>query len=362
MTLGSYTGISVEERSCKITDADVAEEVESLREQHATLSKKEEGKPVEKGDIAKIKVKRIDNVAADAAGSVDWRDVTVLAGQHTEDYEFDIHVIGLNIGEEKTVTVKYPDDYQYKSVAGQKQTYILKVEEIQKRDLPALDDEFAKDLGTYVSVDDMKAKIREGLEKMVEQKARGEAKADVLKKIVENSTFDIPASMIEEETKVIFGRLGQKIGFQAESFEQIAPFFGMKGDDLKAKLGEEAVQSIKTSLAVGEITKKETLKVTEEQYTKAVAEMAVNMKRSEEELRAMIEKSNARSRVESEILYDSAIEFLYEKSKIKKLSPVKLKEFVKKLTGYQEKNRKRGRFWLLKTPPFCINTYTAFLR
>ena len=103
----------------------------------------------------------------------------------------------------------------------------------------------------------------------------------------------------------------------------------MKGDELAEKLSGEAAQSIKTSLVVGEVTKKEELKVSDEQYAKALVEMAANMKRSEEELRSMIDKSNSRARVESEILYDNAIEFLYEKAKVKKLSPVALKEFVK---------------------------------
>jgi trigger factor len=329
LTLGNYTGIDVEERVCEITDLDVNEEIESLREQHAVMSKKDDGKAAEKGDVVKIKIRRIDNVAPEAVDSLDWRDVTVLAGQRSESYEFDSYVIGMNVGDEKTVTMTYPEDYQYKSVAGQTQTYTIKAEEIQNRELPALDDEFVKDLGTYESVADMKIKIRENLEKMVSQKGRGEAKSEILKKIVEGSTFDIPGSMIEEETQAIFNRLCQRLGYQAESIDQIAPFFGLKGDDLKVKLAEEAGQSVRTSLAVNEITKKEAFKVTEEQYAKAVKEMSVSMNRSEEELRTMIEKSDARSRIESEIVYDSAIDFLYEKSNIRKLAPVSLKEFAK---------------------------------
>ena len=329
MNLGNYTGISVEERTCTISDLDVSEEIETLREQHAVISKKEDGKPVAKGDVVKLKIKRVDNVAPEAVDSLEWRDITVLAGQHAEDYEFDAHVEGMGSGEEKTVSMTYPADYQYKSLAGTSQKHLVRVEEIQKRELPAVDDDFAKDLGQYESVADMKAKIRADLEKLVSQKGRGEAKSEILKKIVENSTFEIPQSMIEEERESIFKRLCQRIGFQAQSIEQIAPFFGMKGDELAEKLSGEAAQSIKTSLVVGEVTKKEELKVSDEQYAKAMVEMAANMKRSEEELRSMIDKSNSRARIESEILYDNAIEFLYEKAKVKKLSPVALKEFVK---------------------------------
>ncbi|MGL4368588.1 MAG: trigger factor, partial [Spirochaetota bacterium] len=170
MELGNYKGLSVEERSCNVSDLDVMEEIESLREQHATVAKKEDGQPVAKGDIVKLKIKRTDVADADTA---EYRDVTVLAGQRADAFEFDSHVIGMNVDEEKEVTFTYPEDYQYKSVAGQTQSYKAKVSEIQKRDLPVLDDDFAKDLHEYDSVDDMKKKIRDGLEKLVSQKGRG---------------------------------------------------------------------------------------------------------------------------------------------------------------------------------------------
>ncbi|HEY1406223.1 MAG TPA: trigger factor, partial [Spirochaetota bacterium] len=145
--LGNYKGIAVSERQCSVSDLDVMEEIEGIRENHAVISKKEDGLPVEKGDLAKIKVKRIDNISPELIDATESREITVLAGQRDDKFEFDNHVIGLNVGDTKDVTLSYPADYQYKSVAGQTHLYRIAVTEIQRRALPALDDEFAKDLG-----------------------------------------------------------------------------------------------------------------------------------------------------------------------------------------------------------------------
>jgi trigger factor len=304
------------------------EEIENIREQHATVSKKEEGQSITKGDIAKIKVKRIDNVKPELVDAAEYRDVTVLAGQREDEFEFDSHVTGMNLDQEKDVTFTYPKDYQYKSLAGQTQTYKVKIAEIQKRTLPELDDEFAKDCGDYESLDDMKKKTREKIEKFVSDKGRGEAKGEILKKIVDNSTYEIPDTMIEEERNAVFDRLCQRIGFKAESVEQIAPFFGMKPDDLSAKLREEAIQSIKTILAVTEITKKEELKASEEQFNESITNIASSMKKDIEEIRKMTEQDGVRARIESEILYNNTVDFVYEQAKVKKLKPESFKDFM----------------------------------
>jgi trigger factor len=327
--LGTYKSIATDERQCSVTELDVLEHIDSMREQHAVLSKKDEALPVEKGDMVKIKVKRVDNIAPEAAEAADYRDVSVLAGSRDDQFEFDNHVIGLKINEEKDVTFVYPKDYQYKSVAGQTQVFRVKIAEVQKRELPVLDDEFAKDLGEYSTLDELKKKVKEDMEKFVSEKARGEAKGEILKKIVENSTYEIPESMIEQEKKEVFNRLCQRIGYQAESPDQLAPFFGMKPEDLKNRLAEDAAQTIKTTLAVNEIARKENITPTEEKYAAAIADIAVRMKKDAAEVADIIEKNEGRKRLESEIIYNDTVDFVYAQAKVKKLSGISFKEFSK---------------------------------
>lgn len=324
--LGSYKSIAAEERQVNITELDVLEYIDSLREQKAVLSKKDETLPAEKGDVVKLKVTRIDNVAPEAIEKAAARDVSVIAGSRDDKYEFDLHVIGMKAGEEKDITFDYPKDYQYKSVAGTTQVFRIKAAEIQKRDLPALDDEFAKDL-EYADLNEMKTKIRADIENYVSQQCRGEAKAHILTKIVENSKYEIPESMIEQEKQEVFNRLCQKIGFRAESPEQIAPFFGMKAEDMHKRMLEDAEQTIKTTLAVNEIARKENLTATEEKYAEAVADIAKRMNKDTAEVLELIEKNDGRRRLESEIIYNDSVDFVYAQGKIKKLSAIPYKEF-----------------------------------
>jgi trigger factor len=330
--LGNYKGISTEEKQVNINELDVLEYIDSLREQKAVLSKKDESLPAEKGDVVKLKVKRIDNVAPDAIEKTNERDVTVIAGSRDDRFEFDTYVIGMKNGEEKDVTFDYPKDYQYKSVAGTTQVFRIKADEIQKRDIPALDDEFAKDL-EYADLAEMKTKVHADIDSYVSQRTRGEAKAQILTKIVENSKFDIPESMIEQEKKEVFERLCQRIGFRAESPEQLAPFFGMKAEEINKRMAEDAEQTIKTTLAVNEISRKENLAATEEKFNEAISDIAKRMNKDASEVRDLVEKNDGRRRLESEIVYNTTVDFVYEQAKVKKLSPVSYKEF----SGKEEK-------------------------
>ncbi|HNX60828.1 MAG TPA: trigger factor, partial [Spirochaetota bacterium] len=110
--LGNYKGISVNERQCTVKDDDVMDEINGIRENHAVISKKDDGRPAEKGNLVKIKVKRIDNVAPDLVDATEARDVTVLAGAKDDKFEFDPHVIGMNVDDVKDVVLTYPKDYQ----------------------------------------------------------------------------------------------------------------------------------------------------------------------------------------------------------------------------------------------------------
>jgi trigger factor len=329
IALGDYKGISVSEKQCKVDDSDVNEEIEGMRQHHAVVSPKEEGLPTEKGDLVKLKVKRIDNVDPALVDATESREITVLAGSRNESHEFDMYVPGMEKEENKDVTFTYPADYQYPSVAGQTQTYRIEITDIQKRELPALDDEFAKKMGEYDSFDDLKQKTRERIEAFVSEKGRGEAKGEILKTIVENSKFDIPQSMIDEEKKMVLSRLSQRIGYRVDSVNELAPFFGMKPDELNSKLADEAVMSIKTSLAVAEISKKEEMTVTEEKFNEAVDEMAKKNGKTTDDIMKMIHENDARGRIESEIRYNNTVDFIYEQAKVKKEKPVSVKEFLK---------------------------------
>jgi trigger factor len=325
--LSSYTGIAVEENQCKVKTEDIDFEIDAMREQKAEITKKEaDDAKVEKEDKVVIKVTRTDNAKNDEP--VDGYNHSVVAGKSKEDYDFDKYVVGMSANEEKEVKVKYPKTYHVKDLSGEKAVYNIKVVEINNRKLPELNDEFAKEIGDYSSLEDLKTKTKDNLDKYVEEKGRGDAKAKILQNIIDNSTFDIPKSLIEQEKHSMFQRMQQRMGFPIDDMEKFASVMGMNKEDFSAKLEDDASQSIKSTLVLSEVVKKEEIKVTDEMYNEALTRISKRANQTEAEISKQIEESGARKNIESEIMFDKAMDLLYDKASVKKLSPVSVKEFM----------------------------------
>jgi trigger factor len=327
--LGPYKGLSVEERDCKIAEEDIKGEIEALRERNAAVSKKEDDGRVEKGDLVKFKIKRIDNVDTDGVDKVDFRDYSIIVGKSKEDHTIDKDILGMKAGEEKEVKVKYPKDYSVKDLAGQTVKYLVRIEEISSMDLPALDDDFAKDLGEHATLEDLKKGIRSNMEEFVRSKVRGEAKNRLLKQVVEGSKFDIPESMVIREMDSVFRRVQERTGYHAQDINQFTSTLGLDPEDFSRQIKEEAAANIKSTLALSEIAKKEELKVPEERYREILSGIAKKNNKSVEDLEKLIGDSGSRESIESELILEAAIDFVYSNATVKKTKPVSLDKFIK---------------------------------
>ncbi|RPI96389.1 MAG: trigger factor [Spirochaetales bacterium] len=328
--VGDYRGVKASERACKITDDDVKREIETLRERNANVSKKEgDDARVAKGDMVKIKIKRIDNVEPEKIEGVEFKEYNLIVGKSKTDYGFDDDVLGMKSGEEKEAKIKYPKDYEVKDLAGQSARYVVRVEEINRMDLPALDDDFAKDLGEYGSLEEMKNGIRANLEKFVTEKAKSETKGKLLKEVVEKSTFDLPLSMIEKEMEALFRRVQERTGYFAPDINEFSATLGLNAEEFSGRLRAEAESNIKSTLVLSKVAEKEELKVPEEKYREVVESIAKRNNRNVEELEKIIDENNSRESIESDLVMESALELIYENAKIEKGKPQKLDEFIK---------------------------------
>lgn len=325
--LGKYKEISAEEKVCEIKNSDVEDEINSMRERQSKVNPKEGG-AVANSDFIKLKVKRIDDVEKDEIDNVEFREYSMVVGKSKDQYAFDKYVVDMKLDEEKEVTIKYPKDYFVSEYANQKVKFIIKISEINTMELPALDDEFAK-LMNFETVEEFKTKTKENLENFVTERSKGGAKATILKTIVDSSKFEIPESLILNEMASLFQKTQQRFGYQFESIEQFASMMGMKVDEYRTKLHEEAEQSVKTTLILSEIAKKEELKVSEERYKEVIERIAKSNNKTIEEIEELVRKNNSRQNIEYELLLDSAMDTIYENAKIKKLKPVSFEEFVR---------------------------------
>jgi trigger factor len=327
--LAHYKNLSVVQRSCIIKDKDIDREVQSLREKNADISKKGEGESVENGDLVKIEVKRIDNMNESEIEKADFKEFSIIVGKSKEDYTFDNYIVGMKEGEEKEVEIKYPKKYEVKDLAGQRAVYIVKIAEINNMILPELDDEFAKDLGEYTTVEELRKGIGENLKRFVDERSKSEAKAELLKEVVKDSIFDIPETMIKNEMEASFQRFQQRIGFFARDINDFTSKIGINADDFVKNLRTEATESIKSTLVLSELARKEQLKVDEERYREVVENLAKQNNKTVEEIEKLIEENNSRENIESELVLEQALELLYTSANLKRSKAVSLEEFVK---------------------------------
>lgn len=328
--LGKYKGIEGNEPACKITDSDIDKEIQTLRERHASISKKEEDKPAEKGDFVRVGIKRIDNIDESEIEKAQFNEVPLILGKSDKDYDLDMHVVGMKLNEEKEIAIKYPKDYHIKDLAGQKVKYLSKMTEINKMTLPDPDDEFAKDLGEYNTLDELKAKIRENLENYVEEKSKGKAKYEILDKIIEDSKFDLPESMVENEMKAVFRRFQYSAGLpETDDVGEVLAKIKESNEEFYDNIRKQAINSLKSNLVLVEIANKEEIKVSEERYKEAVEDIAKRNNKSVEEIEQLISEGNSRANIESELIIGDALDFIYDHGKVNKQKPVPYEEFVK---------------------------------
>jgi trigger factor len=327
--LGEYKKITGKEIECKIDNSDIEKEVQLLRERYATVAKKEKGETAEKGNYVRAEAKRIDNIDANEIANLKPQNLSMILGKDTQDLNFDEDIIGMKVDEEKEVAKKYPKDYFVKELAGQKAKFLLKVIEISNLTLPELDNEFAKDLGQFSTIEELRKKIKEDFEKFADEKIKKLVNDELMDKIIENSKFDLPESIINREMEGISKRMESSMGLQSGQLNELFANGSINKDEFIPKIREEALHNIKATLILVEIAKAENLKPSEEKYKEIVTSYSSRMNKSVEEIEKLIEKNGTRENIEGDLVLNSAVELIYNNANIKKQKPISFEELQK---------------------------------
>jgi len=322
--LGNYKNIKVDEKVCELAEADIEKEIKALQEQHATYNKKADDAIVENGNMAKINLKRTDEAETNSEG----REYPLVVGKATDEFSLDKHIEGMKAGEEKEVDVDYPKDYHMEELAGKKITYTIKVLEISDVELPELNDELAQK-ANFETIEKLKEQTKKNLEKFVFERTTGLTRSQIIEKIIETTTFDIPETMIANETSHIFKKTTERIGYPIEDMDQFATLVGMQPEEFKAKLREDALGSIKTTLILDEVSKAEKMEVPEDKYKEVLQSIVESSGMSFEEVEDLVEKNNSKQNIEQEVLFDMAMEFVYENADVNKLKSISFDELIK---------------------------------
>ena len=310
--VSKYKGIEIKKVEYNVTDKDVEHELHHMQEHNSRLISIDD-RAVESGDIATI----------DFDGSVDGK---AFEGGKAENYDLEIgsntfipgfedQVIGMKVDDVKDVKVKFPEEYFSKDLAGKDAVFKVTVHEIKKKELPALDDEFAKDVSEFDTLDELKADIKAKLEKDNKEKEKYETQDAVIKALCENTKVEIPSGMVEMEVDNMLKDFEQRLAYQGLKLDQYFKMMGKTEEEVRKEYEPQAIEGIKSRLAIEAVIKAEKIEADDKEIDAKIKEMAKNYGKEKDE--EFLKNENVRNYIKQGIESEKAIDFLVKNAKIK---------------------------------------------
>ncbi|QDP40776.1 trigger factor [Radiobacillus deserti] len=311
--LGDYKGLEVEEQDTNVTDEDVEQEVKQLQERNAELVVKEEGQ-VEDGDTVVIDFEGFMDGEAFEGGKAENHSLEIGSGSFIPGFEEQL--VGKKSGEETEISVTFPEEYHAEEMAGKDATFKVKIHEIKAKELPELDDEFAKDVDEEVeSLDALKDKIRKRLEEEKANQADTEKRESLINQASDNAEVEIPDAMVETELNRMLQEFEQRLQMQGMTLDMYFQFSGTDQEALKEQMKEDAAKRVKTNLTLEAIAAQEDIQVNEEDVNEELKSMASMYQVDSDQLVQMLGGNT--DAIKEDLKFKKAIDFLVENSKTK---------------------------------------------
>ena len=310
--LGKYKGIEIKKIEYNVTDEDIEHELGHMQEHNSRIVTVDD-RAVEDGDITTIDFEGFVDGKPFDGGKGEGYELTI--GSKTFIPGFEDQIIGMKIDEEKDINVKFPDEYFSKDLAGKDATFKVKLHEIKKKELPELDDEFAKDVSEFDTLKELKEDIKKKQEKQNADKAKYETEEAIMKAIVEDMKVEIPSGMIETEIENMLKDIEQRLAYQGLKLDQYLKMMGKTEEEMKKEYEPQAIEGIKSRLALEAVIKAEKIDVEEKEIDEKLQEMAKNYGKENDE--SFIKNENVRNYIKESMKSEKAIEFLVKNAKIK---------------------------------------------
>jgi trigger factor len=308
--LEGYTGLKIEGKKEELKEEEVEQRLKSLQNLHANLKTVSEGRPIQTGDYVIVDYEAsVGGKPLEGAKALDFT-VEVGSGQFIPTFEEKL--IGLNPGEEKEIEVSFPEDYGYQKWAGKTILFHVKIKEIKEKILPVLDDEFAKDLGDYSSLEELKTKLRGEIEKEKELALERQLKDQVVDQLLEANPFEVPESLVEEQAKALASDMKLRLAAQGMDLKNL----GVTEEKLQGDYKAMAQKQVKTFLILEKIASQEGIAATDEEVDERLKEMAERMHQKFDVVKRYYEKNGLLPEVKAGILRDKTLHFLLEKANV----------------------------------------------
>ncbi|MBQ9914888.1 MAG: trigger factor [Clostridia bacterium] len=311
VTLGEYKGIKLNEIVHNVTDEDVENELKQKQERNARLVTVED-RAVKEGDIANINFEGFVDDVAFPGGKGENYDLTIGSGQFIPGFEEQI--VGKAIGEEFDVNVNFPEEYHAEDLKGKAAVFKVKVNSIQYKELPELDDEFAKDISEFDTLDALKADIRAKLTEEAEKNTKQDKENAVIDKLVEDTEIDVPDCMVDSRIETIIRDNNMRMAQQGLTFEQYLSFMGTDMEQFKVMMRPNALKQVKASLILEAIVKAENFEVTDAMLDEKIKEMAEAYSMEADKLKATLRPQDSEN-IKEDMKMDMAVALLVDNAK-----------------------------------------------
>lgn len=338
--LPEYKGISVEGYPIEVTGEEIDEQIENLRNRFASLE------PIGEDDA----IKKMDNVTIDFTGTVDgkefeggsYNDYVLEVGSGVLLKEFEKALIGMKKGEETTVSAKMPKEVEDKNIAGKNAEFKLTVKEAKRKSLPAVDDEFLKNMGDFETADDLKKFIKENLGAQKKNARRNKIFSDIVNYLVENSKLDVPRIMIDDEVKELAHDFEHRLEDQNLTKQQYMEYFKINEDKISEDFKNKALFNVKEYLIFNTLEKelKDKFEPSSDELSSEKENLIKSTKKEEDrkKVEEYLKTPAGEKNVQASVRRKKLVDFLIDSAKINELSLDDLKKLSEK-----EKKAKKGK-------------------
>lgn len=310
--LGAYMGVEVEKAEAIVTEDDVEKELQKVVDKNSRLVTVTD-RPVQSGDTAVIDFEGF--IDGDAFEGGKGTDYSLVIGSGTFIPGFEDQLIGKNVGDDVDVNVSFPEEYGKEELNGKPALFKVLVKEIKVKELPTVDDEFAKDISEFDTLEEYKKDLRTKLEETAKGKAERQNEEGVIKKIVENATVEIPPVMIDKQIDAMARDFDMRLRYQGLDLEKYLGMMGMDFEGFRGQFKERAENEVKIQLVVEKITKVENVEAGDEEVETEINRMAEIYKQSAEDLKKSLTPEDMEY-VRKDLAFRKTIKFLVENAKL----------------------------------------------
>ncbi len=311
--LGEYAGLTVTKEAKNVNEADVDAEVKRMQDRNGRLLTREGA--AENGDTVDIDFEGFVDGKAFEGGKAEHYSLVLGSGSFIPGFED--QVVGHSAGEEFDVNVKFPEEYGAAELAGKDATFKIKLHEVKYKEMPALDDDFAKDVSEYDTLDELKDSIRNNIKTNLDKQAEQKVENDLMDQVIANMKADIPDAMVDSRIDELVQDFEYRISQQGLKLADYLKYMGMNIEQFRAQFKEQADKQVKMRLAMEAIVAKEGITASDEEFEEEVKRIADAYKMEADKVKSIVDAAA----VKADLAINKAIDFVKEKANVVTAEP-----------------------------------------